>query len=280
MLIAALTPQLVRDTYLRGIDLGAAWRGAGGDAAIMMLLGVQVSHAEAIMGIHFARTRVMTAPDGTMTPGTDYDLLGALIPYERPTPDMTHYHLTLRYHDVQAVTRVRLWEGYDTAVPPNPVYTTLPLAGMTFSSYGEVLAIPVEAVTTMDTARAWAVDYLIGLGQLPVEVVEWCALGAAIEVLSLGGSAADVSHGLARESLDMDGIREDVHYGTGANWQGGGVYAGPITVLRNRRDDIDLTRLRFRYQNTLGERVTVPPDAVIPQQPYEQLVCTPLPQIP
>jgi len=99
----------------------------------------------------------------------------------------------------------------------------------------------------------------------------WCALG---------GSAADVSHGLARESLDMDGIREDVHYGTGANWQGGGVYAGPITVLRNRRDDIDLTRLRFRYQNTLGERVTVPPDAVIPQQPYEQLVCTPLPQIP
>src|SRR5262245_4811295 len=209
MLIGALTPRLVRDTYLRGIDLGAAWQGSGGDAAIMTLLGVQVSHAEAIMNIHFVRTRVLTAPDATMEPGTDYDLLGALIPYSRPEPGETHYHLTLRYHDVQAVTRVRLWEGYDTALPPAPVYSTLPLTTMTFSSYGEVLAIPIDLVTTMDTARAWAIDCLIGLGQLPVEVVEWCALGAAMEVLSLGGSSADVSHGLARESLDMDGIVEN-----------------------------------------------------------------------
>src|SRR5215510_5683213 len=204
--IGVLTPRTVRDLYLRGFDLGAAWQGPSADAAIAALLDTQLAHAEALMGIHWGRWRVATMPDQAAVPGTDYDQLGNLIPYTPPLPAQVYHSLILRYHDVQAVTRVRLFEGYNVALPPAPVFETLPLDQLIFQSYDEALYVPVASVLNPTLALAWAVDYLIGIGTLPPEIVEWCALGAAIEVLSMAGSAADVTHGLSGEMLRQDGI--------------------------------------------------------------------------
>jgi hypothetical protein len=258
MLTGALTAQTVRDTYLRGIDLGQAWTGPSADAALMQLVFAQLAHAEALMSIHFQRWRVVTAPDPTAVPGTDFDVLDQMIPYVRPTPDQTDYALKVMHHDVHAVTRLRLWQGGTTYLP-------VPLPGLRFSVREERLHVPLTAVPDMDVAQGWAVDYLMGMGQLPSEVVEWCAIGAAIQVLSLGAVAADVSHGLAAESLRQDGIDEKITYG--GFREAGGMYAGPIAILRDRRADLDLSALRFRYQNTLGDRWSVPADAVIPTLP-------------
>jgi hypothetical protein len=279
MVTGTLTPRTVRDTYLRGFDLGAAWEGPGGDMAIATLLDAQVAHAEALMGIHWRRWRIATYPDATAVAGTDYDQLGNLIPYTAPLPDQQYHSLILRYHDVQAVTRVRLFEGYDGALPPAPVFETLPLESLLFQSYDEALYVPIALVQQPGLAQAWAVDYEIGIGTLPAEITEWCALGAAIEVLSMAGAATDVTHGLSGEMLRQDGIEERAEYGSGSQWQGGGLYAGPITILRNRREDIDIVKLRFRYQNTLGDRSTVPSGAVIPRLPYETRVALPPPVV-
>lgn len=268
--LAPLTPRTVRETYLRGLDLGAAWVGPGGDRAIAALLDVELAEAEALMAMHWRRWRVATAPDPSAVPGTDYDQLGSLIPFTLPPVDADYHSITLRYHDVQAVTRVRLWTGYTTSGPPMPTFDTLALTNIVFQSYDEALYIPVTAVPQPEVSQAWAVDYLIGMGMLPPELVAWCALGAAMQVLSMGGAAADVTHGLQGEMLRMDGIEERNTYGGGSQWQGGGLYAGPITVLQRQRDEIDIVKLRMRYQNTLGDRTMIPAGAVIPRQPYEE----------
>jgi hypothetical protein len=264
MLLGTLSPQLVRSTYLRGIDLGAAWQGPSADAAITQLLLIEVARAESLMNIHFQRWRVATLPDPTAVLGQDYDVLGQPMPYTPITAPETLYRLQLTHHDVHAITRARLFLGWSTDPIPVPLYQTLDLATLTFPMPEEHLLVPASTIPT--PGLAWAVDYQMGMGMLPPEVEAWCALGAAIEVLSLGGSAADVSHGLTAESLNQDGIEEKASYGGGSQWQGGGIYAGPITILERRRADIDLVALRFRYQNTLGDRSQLPAGAVIPQR--------------
>jgi len=276
--IGTLTPAAVRDIYLRGINLGASWTGAGGDAAISALLNLEVSRAEALMGIHFRRWRVLTLPAAGLVQGQDYDQLGLLVPYTAPEPDQEFYALTLHWHDVQAVTRVRLFEGYTTAVPPAPVFETMSQALLAFSSYHETLYVPVTLPRNPTLAQGWAVDYLFGLGVLPPEVIQWASIGAAIQVLGMGGAAADVSSGIAGGSFRMDGTEERTNYLGQSQWMGGGLYAGPIKMLTLQRDDIDLAKLRFRYQNTLGDGTAIPADAVRPRQPYEQTPC--LPRIP
>jgi hypothetical protein len=264
MFLGALTPQLVRGTYLRGIDLGAAWSGPSADAAIATLLLIEVARAEALMNIHFRRWRVATLPADAAVLGTDYDVLGQPLPFTPLPPPETLYHLKLTHHDVHAVTRVRLFLGMSTDTVPVPLYATVPLDTLTFPMPEERLLIPATLVPPAGVA--WAIDYIMGMATLPPEIEAWCAMGAAMEVLSLGGSATDVSHGLGGESLMQDGIEEKVSYGHGSQWQGGGIYAGPITILERRRADIDLVALRLRYQNTLGDRTQLPADAVIPQR--------------
>src|SRR5262245_48606304 len=109
--LGALSPRMVRETYLRGINLGAAWHGTGGDSAIMSLLMLEISRAETIMGIHFLRYRILTWPEAGLVEGTDFDRLGLLVPYRKPEPAQEFYPLTLHFHDVQAITRIRLYEG-------------------------------------------------------------------------------------------------------------------------------------------------------------------------
>lgn len=258
MLIGGLTAQTVRTTYLAGIDLGQAWSGPSGEARLNQLLAAQIAHAEALMSIHFRRWRVVTAPDVGAIPGQDFDVLDQMIPYVRPQPAQPDYALKVMHHDVHAITQVRLWEGGAT-------YTPLDLTPMRFSVREERLHVPLEAVPDPDTAHGWAVDYLMGMGMLPAEIMEWCAIGAAIQVLSMGAVAEDVSHGLGAEMLRQDGIEERITYG--GDREAGGMYAGPIAVLRDRRADIDITALRFRYQNTLGDWQSLPSNAVYPTLP-------------
>jgi len=268
-----LTPRAVRDLYLRGINLGAAWSGSAGDAAMALLMEIEISKVETLMGIHFRRYRILTLPETTLVAGTDYDRVALPIPYSLPLPAAQWYQLTLHFHDVQAVTRVRLYHGVDTQAPPQGIFTTLPLAQMSFSSYHERLYVPRTLVDETVPPLAWAVDYLIGLGVLPPEVVQWILLGTAIQVLGQAGVGADVSGGIGGEELQMDGITERTNYG--AKNRFGGIYAGAIDVLLRQQDMLNLSLLRFRYQNTLGDCTTIPAGALLPTQPYEQTVCTP-----
>jgi len=274
MLVGTLSPRTVRDTYLRGIDLGTAWQGPSADAAISALLMVEVSRAEALMNIHFHRVQIVTAPDDLAVLGQDYQQLAPLIPYAPPAADATAYELTLHYHDVQAVTQVRVYVGLDTGSPPAPQYLPVPLDQLAFSSYHERLYVPVDLVDP-DTAQGWAIDYMIGLGMLPPEVVAWCAIGAAIEVLAIAGSGAELSHGLEGATLSMDGTEERLTYGVRGTAELGGMYAGPISILRYQREDIDLVKLRFRYQNTFGASEGIPEGALLPTPPYEMTSSTP-----
>jgi hypothetical protein len=141
MLQGALTVEQLRQTYLRGIDLGESWYGPGADAALAQLLDVQLSRAEAMMGIQFRPFRVATHPDPAWQPGRDYDLLGTAIPYVSPAPDQTIHAVSLGYHDVQSLARVRVFEGMTTDVVPIPNYATLDLAQITFLPPDETVRI-------------------------------------------------------------------------------------------------------------------------------------------
>lgn len=249
ILVGTLSAQAVRSTYLRGIDLGAAWQGSGGDQAIDALLLTELARAEELMQIHWQRWRVAAPPETGAVAGTDYDTAHAGIPYVRPREGEDFYRVTLWHHDVQAIARIRLFLGLSADAIPVPVYTPVALDTVTYAYPEEALHIPTALVPAPDAVLEWAVDYMVGVGQLPLSVVQWCALGTAIQVLSLGSSAKDVSHGLASERLFMDGIEEAVNYGSsGTRGQPGGIYAGTVATLQHQRDEIDLVKLRFRYQ--------------------------------
>ena len=264
MLVGVLSAQTVRSTYLRGIDLGAAWQGSSADAAINALLMAELARAEELMNIHWSSWRVAAPPDSTAVAGTDYDVAHVPVPYARPLETEDFYRVSLWHHDVQAITRVRLWVGNDLN---GPLYTPVDLTTVTFDYPEEALHVPQVLVPAPDTVLGWAVDYQIGVGALPFSVVQWCSLGVAIQILSVGASAQDVSHGLARERLNMDGIDEAVDYGSNAMGRPGGIYAGTVSALQNQRDDIDLVKLRFRYQ---GAHVVPPglmPPVAVPTRP-------------
>jgi hypothetical protein len=245
MLTGALTVQNLRQTYLRGIDLGASWYGPGADAALAQLLDVQLSRAEALMAIQFRPFRVATQPEATWEAGRDYDLLGAPVPYVVPEPTATVHAVRLAYHDVQALARVRVFQGYTTGTPPAPLYATLDLNQITFLPPDETVRIPVALVPQPELAQAWVIDYAVGLGQIPLEVAAWVQLGVAIEVLSMVASNADVSGGAAGTRLSMDDITEDIRYNRAEE---GGIYGATISKFEYLRDEIELVKLRMRYQ--------------------------------
>lgn len=256
ILIGSLSAQAVRQTYLRGIDLGVAWSGPGGDQALNALLLTELSRAEELMNIHWPHWRVAAPPDAGAVAGSTYDVAHTPVPYAAPRETEDFYRVSLWHHDVQAITRVRLWVGMDTGVPPQPLYTPVDLTTVTYDYPEEALHIPTALVPAPDTVLGWAVDYVIGVGQLPLSVVQWCSLGVAIQVLSMGSSGTDVSHGLAGQRLFMDGVEEAVNYGgAGTHGKPGGIYRGTVAALENQRDEIDLVKLRFRYQ---GSHVPVP----------------------
>jgi hypothetical protein len=268
ILVGTLSAQAVRSTYLRGIDLGAAWQGSGGDQAMDALLLAELTRAEELMNVHWQRWRVSAPPDPGAVAVTDYDTAHAGIPYALPLEGEDFYRVTLWHHDVQAIARLRLLTGMSADAVPVPIYTPVPLGTVTYAYPEEALHIPQALIPDPDAGLEWAVDYVVGVGQLPLSVVQWCALGVAIQVLAMGSSAKDVSHGLSAERLFMDGIEESVNYGSSnARGQPGGIYAGTVAALQHQRDDIDLVKLRFRYQ---GSHFPVPgllPPTPVPLRP-------------
>jgi hypothetical protein len=263
ILVGTLSAQAVRNTYLRGLDLGAAWQGPGGDQALDALLLAELARAEELMAIHWQRWRVSAPPEAGDVAGTHYDSAHSGIPYVPPREGEAFYRVTLWHHDVQAIARLRLYTGLSPDVVPVPLYTLVPLDTVTYDYPEEALHIPTALVPAPDTVVEWAVDYIVGVGQLPASVVQWCALGAAIQAISLGSSAKDVTHGLAGERIYMDGIEEALNYGSaGMHGKPGGIYAGTVAALQNQRDEINLVTLRFRYQ---GSHFPVP--GMVPPTP-------------
>src|SRR4029434_5318416 len=111
MLVGSLSAQALRSTYLRGIDLGDAWQGPGGDTALNTLLMTELARAEELMGIHWQRWRVAAPPDAGTAAGTDYDVPHVAVPYALPLETEDFYRVHVWHHDVQAIARVRLWTG-------------------------------------------------------------------------------------------------------------------------------------------------------------------------
>lgn len=246
MLMGLLSAQTLRRNYLRGIDLGTAWQGGAADPSLEQLLLQQLSLAEWQMNVVFRTWRIKTGPDASEVLGQTYDVPGQYLPYVPPPEDAVDYALQLAYHDVRSVDRVRLFQGYDMSVPPAPIYDTLPLTTITYTMPDERLHVPLGLVADTTRRQAWAIDYTVGMGLVPPEVAEWVYLGVAIQVLAIAGSGTDVSHGLDASTLRMDNIEETQRYSSG----GMGIYAGTIKVLQLQRDEIELPRLRFRYQNS------------------------------
>jgi hypothetical protein len=247
MLIGELNSAYLRNTYLRGIDLGTAWMGSAGSAAMDQLLTEFLILAEGFLGVQFCSRRVKTLPDTDVLLGRDYDIDGVVLPYVFPGFTTTHYAVYLPLPDVLSVERVRLWEGDDGGLPPLPVFEIVPLTSIALVQIPGILTVPLTVLVTPTLGQGWAVDYTFGLGQIPVDVAHWVSLHVAIQVLVLAGSGADLSHGLAGKSLTMDGTRQDWTYGEGGS-SGMGMYSGPIKVLQELGETIDLAAMRRRYQ--------------------------------
>jgi hypothetical protein len=250
MAAATLDRTTVLDTYLRGVNLGVAWTGSGGGAAIDQLIRFYTEMAEARLGVALCRRRVLTYPDAGVTQGQGYEVLGYPFPYLPPLPGASVYALTLPYPQVQSVERVRVFEGYDTGLPPAPLFETIPLAATDLSMLDGRLRFATSYVTAPQLAQSWAVDYTIGLGHLPAELAEWISLRVSMQVLSLAASGADLSGGRAGWRLSMDGLDEEQRYGTGKD----GPFSTTLLVMQGLLADLEMPAfwrtLRIRLQGT------------------------------
>ena len=125
------------------------------------------------------------------------------------------------------------------------------LLDLALSRQDDKVRIPASLVATETGAQAWALDYLIGLGQMPLEIAEWVSLSAAIEVLGMANSGDDVSGGLASERQVQDGIEEQVAY-AGAGREG--PYGPTLQQFRRLREEIDLPSIYFGHRRRVFER--------------------------
>lgn len=244
MLLGALNAQYVRQTYLRGIDLGAAWQGPGATAAMERLLETQMALAERLLGVWFCRRRILTMPDTGQMLGRDYEIVGVSMPYVALVPGTETYALTLPFPQVQTVQQVRLFEGYTGGPTPTPIFETVPLNQTALSELDGKLRFASSLVTQPLLGESWAVDYTIGLGTIPLEIVEWVTLNTAIQVLSIAGSGQDMGAGLGGWSLDQDGITERTEMVRDTY----GPYSGTIRLLLALRAANDIVRWRMHYQ--------------------------------
>jgi hypothetical protein len=245
MLLASLSAHALRDTYLRGIDLGAAWVGAGADMAIERILATWLAQAERILGVSFCGTRVRMMPDAGQVLGVDYEREVDMVPYQPPTGTPPAYQLYVRFRHVQQVDRVRVFQGwnYDVSAPPVASFALIAPAQVQVFPLERRVRIPAGAVLAPELAQAWAIDYTYGLGEIPLEVAQWIFLGASMQFLAIIGSGTDLSHGLARESLSMDGVTETLTYARGDF----GLYTGTIKAFLREWAQLDLKALRPHF---------------------------------
>lgn len=245
MISGTLTASTVRQTWLRGIELGTGWSGASADAAIEQLLAFHQAKAERILGVAFCAKRIRTLPETGLVLGEDYEVAGDLVPYVLPVGSPPQYVLPLRFGPLRSLDRVRVFQGYDTSVPAVAQFETVAPTQTLPVPFQQRVYIPAAAVTTApNTAWGWALDYTYGLHTIPLEVAEWIALGTTIALLGIAGSNKDLGAGVAAWSLDQDGIVERGEHITDTY----GPYSGAIETLRLQYDLIDLKKLRMHYQ--------------------------------
>jgi hypothetical protein len=262
MLVGTLDPYYLRQTCLRGIDLGNAWSGPNADAALVAILQSWIEAAQGKLGIQFARQRVRTYPDAGLVLGTDYEIQGEPLTYFAVPPGGTHFVIPLPFANVQSIERVRLFAGTPQGTPTSLALYEVPPAWILFTQKEGILKIHPSLTNAVlqgqrpgfeslyygyfartEVPGAWAVDYTIGYGQIPFDVARWITLHAAIDVLAQAGAGADVGHGLGSESLSMDGISESVSYGQGQY----GPYSGVVQAYKDELECLNIAQMKARY---------------------------------
>jgi hypothetical protein len=258
MLVGTLNAAYVRTTYLRGINLGSAWEGPSGDAAIDQLLLSYLDEAQGKIGVRFATERVRTYPDPGLVLGVDYEIEGEPLTYFQVPYTAQHFVIPLPFAHIQSIERIRLFYGNPKNNAVGRVVHEIPPDWILYTQKEGVLKIAPNLTHAMlmtqyptyyglfyrpEIPGAWAVDYTIGYGQIPPDVVRWVCLGVAIQVLGTAGMGEGGSSGMASESLSQDGKTESVSYATGKY----GPYAGLIETLMAERECLNIWGLRRRH---------------------------------
>jgi hypothetical protein len=258
MLVGTLNQQYLRTTYLRGIDLGEAWHGPSADAALDSLLASILDEAQGKIGVRFRTERVRTYPDPGLVLGVDYEIEGEPLTYFQPALTGQHFIIPLPFAHIQSIERIRLFYGNPTDNPLGRTVHTIPAEWIFYTQKEGVLKIAPNLTNTLlmtqyptyyglwyrpEIPGAWALDYTVGYGQVPPDVVHWVCLGAAIQVLAQAGAGAGVGAGVASESLSQDGKTESVSYVQGKY----GPYSGLIESLMAQRECLNIWGLRRRH---------------------------------
>jgi hypothetical protein len=271
--VGPLDHTYVRQTILRGIDLGPAWQGTSADLAIDQLLRGQLEWLQGEIGVRFCHERVLTYPDAGMVLGTDYEIEGDPLPAPGPLAGEPYVSLVLPFTNVASIQRLR-FDRNPGSFPVAADLETVPLTQTLLSHQEGILHVQPEgslggwwvpaftsgwvgmamsgwgswgagSLVHAETLGVWVVDYTVGLGRIPFDVAQYAAFSTAIQVLSLAGASTALGGGLGAQSLDQDGIVERIEYGSGDY----GRYSGVIKGLLAQRDICaTLERLRIRYQ--------------------------------
>lgn len=253
LLVEDLVPAFLRQTYLLGIDLGEAWCGAHGDAAMQQFLNMAINDVQEKLGIRFARQRVVTDPDSDQVLGVDYDLLGERLMYFRPSTTVNHYAIPLPYAHVTSIERVRLfylerevfrvpedWISFTSKEGILRVYPGI-LSSVVQTTWGGFDMLAFAYGTRDYVPAAWSIDYTFGYGRVDMNVAQYIGLTAAIQVLSMAASGKDLGGGIASESLSMDGTTETIGHVQGKY----GPYSGTIQAYKDQLDALDWRQLRL-----------------------------------
>jgi hypothetical protein len=252
LLVEDMVPAFLRQTYLLGINLGAAWDGAPGDAAMQQLINVAVNDLQSKLGIRFATQRVLTDPDPGKVLGTDYDILGERLHYFAPQSGESSHYIPLPYAHVTSIQRVRMLFG-------EQLLYTIPNDWIRFTSKEGILRLVATLTSGMFQTQfstaypfyrtyladdavpdVWSVDYTFGHGRIDYDLAHYIGLVVAVQVLGIAGMGTDISGGVASESLSMDGISESVNYIQGKY----GPYSGLITAYKEELERVNLDKKR------------------------------------
>lgn len=249
LLVQDLTPAHLRQNYLLGVNLGAAWAYPHGDAAMQTALNALIGDVQSVLGIRFQRQVVKTDPEPGLVQGADYDLVGERLPYYPAGAGNVFLLLPLPHSHVVSIERVRLF--YNTqllyTVPHDWVLFTsregilrlnpsLTNAVLQSSQQAGFDSVYYNLVRRSEIPGVWAVDYTVGYGQIDVDVARYICLRAAIQVLALAGAGVDVANGLDSENLSMDGVSESVSHHQGQY----GPFSGLIQTYTDELARIDL----------------------------------------
>lgn len=266
MLVGTLNPTWLRQTYMRGVPIGDAWVGPSADAAMTTIIQELIEEAQGHLGIQFATQRVLTYPDPGKVLGVDYEIEGEPLMYHRTRAGLGQFTLNLPFANIKSIERVRVFYGNPITQPETKALILIPPEWILFTEKEGILRIvpsiygiypnlyvPWGFRGAYDSLLygyayrdaipgAWAVDYTIGYGQIPLDVGRWIGLKAAIDVL--GQAGMHLAQGMSTKSFSQDGISQSVGYAQG-KW---GPFSGLIETYLEALKGLDIRQLRLRYK--------------------------------